>query len=196
MDVRVRPKRKLSTEELMLLNCGVGEDSWESLGLQGDPTSQSYRRSVLNIHWKDWCEAETLILWPPHAKSRLIGKDPDAGRDWGQEKGTIEDQMAGWHHRLNGHEFEKAPGVGDGQGSLTCGSPWGRKESDTTEWLNWTERLHETIISQWVAKSVTFIIHYTHTHTHTHTNISLERKDSKKEIEGRKRNRAWGGLLV
>ena len=85
-------------------------------------------------------EAETPILWPPHAKSWLIGKDPDAGREWGQEeKGTTEDKMAGWYHRLNGHEFEWTPGVGDGQGGLACCDSWGRKESDTTEWLNWTE---------------------------------------------------------
>ena len=85
-------------------------------------------------------EAETLILWPPEAKNWLIGKDPDAGKDWRwEEKGTTEDEMAGWHHPLNGHEFEWAPGVGDGQGSLTCCSPWGCKESDTTEQLNWTE---------------------------------------------------------
>ena len=78
-------------------------------------------------------EDETPILWPPHAKSRLIGKDFDAGRDWGQEeKGTTEDEMVGWHHLLNVHEFEQAPGV-EGQGSLACCSPWGRKESDTTE---------------------------------------------------------------
>ena len=89
----------------MLLNCGVGEDTWESLGLQGEP-----------IHLKDqsWVffgrtdvEAETPELWSPHAKSWLIGKDPDAGRDWGQEdKGTTEDEMVGWHHQLDGHEFE------------------------------------------------------------------------------------------
>ena len=85
-------------------------------------------------------EVETPILWLPHAKSWLIGKDPDAGRVWGQEKkGTIEDEMAGWHHRLNGHESEWTPGVGDGQGGLACCDSWGRKESDTTEWLNWTE---------------------------------------------------------
>ena len=85
-------------------------------------------------------EAETPILWPPHAKSWLIGKDSDAGRDWGQEeKGTTEDEMAGWHHWLNGHEFEWTPGVGDGQGALACCDSWGWKESDTTEWLNWTE---------------------------------------------------------
>ena len=82
-------------------------------------------------------EAETPILWPPHAKSCLIGKDPDAWRDWGQEeKGTTEDNMAGWHHRLNEHEFEQAPGVGDGQGSLACSSPWCCKESDRTERLS------------------------------------------------------------
>ena len=85
-------------------------------------------------------KAETPILWPPHAKTWLIGKDPDAGRDWGQkEKGTTEDEMAGWHHRLDGHEFEWIPGVGDGQGGLMCCNSWGRKESDTTELLNWTE---------------------------------------------------------
>ena len=85
-------------------------------------------------------KAETPVLWPSHAKSWLTGKDPDAGRDWGQEeKGTTEDEMAGWHHRLDGHEFEWIPGVGDGQGGLVWCDSWGRKESDTTEWLNWTE---------------------------------------------------------
>jgi len=85
-------------------------------------------------------EAETPILWPPHVKSWLTGKDPDDGRDWGQEeKGTTEDEMAGWHHRLNGHESEWTPGVDDGQGGLVCCDSWDRKESDTTEWLNWTE---------------------------------------------------------
>ena len=89
------------------------------------------------------CVYETPILWPPHAKSWLIGKDPDAQRDWGQEeKGTTEGEMAGWHHRLDGHEFEWTPGIGDGQGGLAdlpgvlqfMGS-----QSDTTERLNWTE---------------------------------------------------------
>ena len=82
-------------------------------------------------------EAETPILWPPHAKTWLMWKDPDAGKDWRQEeKGTTEDEMVGWHHRLNGHEFEQALGVGDGQGSLACCDSWGCKELDTTEWLN------------------------------------------------------------
>ena len=85
-------------------------------------------------------KAETPVLWPPHAKSWLIGKDPDAGRDWGQEeKGMTEDEMAGWHHRLDGHEFGWTPGVGDGQGGLVCYDSRGRKESDAIEQLNWTD---------------------------------------------------------
>ena len=81
-----------------------------------------------------------LKLWLPDAKNWLIGKGPDAGKDWRQDKkGTTEDGMVGWHHRLDRHEFKQAPGVGDGQGSLACCSPRGCKESDTTEWLNWTE---------------------------------------------------------
>ena len=89
---------------------------------------------------RDDVEAETPALWPPDVKNWLIGKDPVAGKDWGEEeKGTTEDEMAGWHHRLDGHGFEWTPGVGDGQGGLACCSPWGCKESDMTEWLNWTE---------------------------------------------------------
>ena len=83
-------------------------------------------------------EAETLILWPPDAKNWLIGKN--ARKDWRQlEKGETEEEMVEWYHWLNKHEFEQAPGDGDGQGSLACCSPWGRKELETTEWLNWTE---------------------------------------------------------
>ena len=82
-------------------------------------------------------KAETPELWLPHMKCLFFGKDPDAGRDWGQdEKGTTEDEMVGWHHQLDGHEFEQALGVGDGQGSLLCCSSWGRKESDMTERMN------------------------------------------------------------
>ena len=82
-------------------------------------------------------KSEIPILWPPDAKSWLIWEDPDAGKDWGQEeKGTTEDEMAGWHHQLDGHEFEWTLGVSDGQGGLACCDSWGRKESDTTEWLN------------------------------------------------------------
>ena len=98
-------------------------------------------------------EAETPILWPPDAKSWLIWKDPDAGKDWRQEKGTTEDEMVEWHHRLNGHRFGWTPGVGDGQGGLVCCDSWGCKVSDMTERLNWTELNHpETISPQSVEK--------------------------------------------
>ena len=121
MDVKVGLWRKLSTEKLMLLNCGVGEDSWESLGLQGDPTSPSWRRSVLGVHWKDWCWSWNSSTLATFCKELTHWKDPHAGRDWRQEeKVTTEDEMAGWHHRLDGHEFEWTPGVGDGQGGLEC----------------------------------------------------------------------------
>ena len=73
-------------------------------------------------------EAEAAILWPPDVKNWLNGKDPDIGKDWRQEKGMTEDEMVGWHHQLDGHEFEQARGIGDGQGDLTCCSPWSRKE--------------------------------------------------------------------
>ena len=136
--MRVGLWRKLSAEVLMLLNCGVGEDSWESLGLQGHPTSPFWRSAL--IFGRNDAKAETPVLGPPHVRSWLIGKDSDAGRDWGQEeKGTTEDEMAGWHHWLNGRRSGWTPGVGDGQGGLACCDSWGRKESDTTERLNWTE---------------------------------------------------------
>ena len=96
-------------------------------------------------------KAETPILWPPYVKNWFIGKDPNAGRDWRQEeKGTTEDEMVGWHHQLNGHEFEQALGAGDGQGSLECCSPWGQKESDMTQWLIWKiECFFFCIIMKW-----------------------------------------------
>ena len=96
-------------------------------------------QSRILIGRKD-AKAETPILWPPDTKSCLIWKDPDTGKDWRQEeKGTTEDEMAGWHHWFDGHESEWTPEVGDGQGSLVCCRPWGHKEPNTTEWLNWTE---------------------------------------------------------
>ena len=137
MDVRVGLWRRLSTEELMRLNCGVGEDSlfhsWTSpVHSKGDQPWDFFTRND--------AKAETPVLWPPHGKSWLIGKDSDVGRDWGQEeKGTTEDEMAGWHPQLDGLESEWTPGVGDGQGGLVCCDSWGCQESDMTEWLNWTE---------------------------------------------------------
>jgi len=107
----------------MVLNCGVGEDSWEFPGLQGDQTNPKGNQSWIFIGGTH-AEAETPIFWPPDVKSRLIGKDPDAGKDWRQEeKGITEDEMVEWHHRLNGHD--QALGDGKGQGSLVCCSPWG-----------------------------------------------------------------------
>ena len=98
-------------------------------------------------------EAETPILWPPDGKNRLIGKDPDPGKDWRLEekgkKGKAEDEMVGCHHQLYGHEFEQALGVGDGQGSLACCSAWGLKESDTAERLNWTELMCQCRFISW-----------------------------------------------
>ena len=85
-------------------------------------------------------DAEAETLWPPDVKNWLLRKDPNAGKDWRQEeKWSTEDEMVSWHHQLNGHEFEQAPGVGDGQGGLVCCRPWGHKELNTTEQLNWTE---------------------------------------------------------
>ena len=117
-------------------------------------------------------EAETLILWPPDVKNWIIGKDPDAGKDWRQEeKGMTEDEMLEWHHRLDGWEFEQVLGVGDGQGSLGCCSPWGRKKSDTIEWPNWTHyhyhfsficinQMYKKLISVWlVLRCVAWQIH-------------------------------------
>ena len=102
-------------------------------------------------------EAETPILWPLDAKSWIIGKDSDAGRDWGQEeKGMTEDGIAGWHHQLDGHEFEWTLGVGDGQGGLACCDSWGCRESDMTVWLNWTELIFLMLIVNHVFKILYF----------------------------------------
>ena len=126
----------------MLLNCGVGEDSWESLGLREDQTSNPKGNQSWIFFGRTDAEVETLVLWPPDAKNWLIGKDPDAGKNWRQEeKGTREDEMFGWHHWLDGHEFEQALGVADGQGSLVCCSLWGCKESDINEQLIWLTEL-------------------------------------------------------
>ena len=98
-------------------------------------------------------EAETPVLWPLDAKSWLIWKDPEAGKNWGQEeKGTTEDEMVGWHHWLDGHGFGWTPGVGDGHGGLACCGSWGCKEVDTTERLRWTEELSSVLHSTYPAQ--------------------------------------------
>ena len=102
------------------------------------PVSPIENQSWIFIGRTD-AEAETPILWPHDAKSWLICKDPDDGQGRQEEKGMTEDELVGWHHQLDGHEFEQVPGVGDGQGGLAWYSLRGHKESDMTEWLNWTD---------------------------------------------------------
>ena len=135
MDVRVRPWGRQSTKELMLLNCGP-LDSKEI-----KPVKPKENQSWIFVGRPD---AEAAVLWQLDAKSRLLWKDPDAGKDWRQEeKGMMEDEMVGWHHWLNGHEFEATLVDGEGQGSLVCCSPSGCKESDMTEQLN--NKVRETM---------------------------------------------------
>ena len=122
----------------MLLNCVVLEKTLESLldSKEIQPVNPKGNQSWIFIG-RTGAEAEAPILGSPAAKSWLIEKDPDAGKDWGQEeKGTTEDEMVGWHHWLSGHEFEQALGVGDGQGRLAYYSSWGSKQWDMTEWLS------------------------------------------------------------
>ena len=140
MDVRVGLWRRLSAEELMLCTVVLEKTLKSPLDCKEiQPLHSKGDQSWVFIEKTD-AEAETPILCPPHVKSWLIWKDPDAGKDWGQEeKGTTEDDTAGWHHRLNGHEFGWTPGVGDGRRGLACCDSWGRKESghDWTTELNW-----------------------------------------------------------
>ena len=128
------PESPLNSKEIQPVHCKV-DQCWVFIG----------RTDVV---------AETPVLWPPDLNNWLLGKDPDAGKDWRQEEsGTTEDEMVGWHYRIDGHDFEQALGVGDRQGSLECCSPWGCKKSETTERLNWTKfrKLEETadILRQW-----------------------------------------------
>ena len=116
--------------------CSEGDQPWDFFG-------------------RNDAEAETPVLWPPHAKSWLIGKDSDAGRDWGQEeKGTTE--MAGWHRWLDGPESQWTPGVGDGQGGLACCDSWGHKESDTTDRLIWSDLIENNLVSD----GVKIVLHF------------------------------------
>ena len=125
-------------------NCGIFLIRWEHHTTLPASLENCMQDKKQQLELEPWifigrtdAEAEIPILWPPDAKSWLIGNDPDAGKDWRQEeKGTTEDEMVGWHHQVDGHQFEKAPGVGARQESLACCSPWGCKELDTTEWLN------------------------------------------------------------
>ena len=139
MDVRVGLWRRLSTEELIFWTVVLEKTLESPLDCKEIQPVHSEGDQPWVFFGKNDAKAEAPVLWPSHVKSWLIGKDCDAGRDCGQEeKGTTEDEMAGWHHWLDGRESEWTPGDGDGQGGLASCDSWGRKESDTTEWLNWT----------------------------------------------------------
>ena len=143
----------------MFLNFGVGEDSESPLNCKEiQQVHPKGNQSWMFIGRTD-VAAETPVLWPPDAKNWLIWKYPDAGNDWRWEsKGMTKDEMAGWHHQLNGHGFEQAPGFGDGQGSVACYSSWGCKESDTTERLNWTELSSLVVFHTFFNLSLNFAI--------------------------------------
>ena len=140
MDVRVGLWRRLSAEELMLLNCGVGNTLESPLDCKEIQPVHSTGDQPWDYFGRNDAKAESPVLWPPHAKSWLIGKDPDAGRDWGQDKGTTEDEMAGWHHRLDGHWVWVNSGswwwIGRPGVLRFMGSP--RVRQDWATELNWT----------------------------------------------------------
>ena len=141
----------MSTKELMLSNYGVEKTLVSPLDCKEiQPVHPKGDQSWVSFGRND-AKAETPILWPAHVKSWLIGKDSDAGRDWGQEeKGMTEDEMAEWHHQLHGHESEWTPGVGDGQGGLACCNSWGRKSQ--TRLSDWTE-LNNGNIKKWTLRN-------------------------------------------
>ena len=159
MDVRVGLWRKLSTKESMLLNCGVWEDSWV-------PWTEGRSNKSILKEISPGCSLEGLMLKlklqmlrPSDVKNCLIWKDPDAGKDWGQEENmTTEDEMVGWCHQLNGHEFGWTLGVVVRQAGLAYCNSWGHKESDTTEWLNWTDEDLQELLELTPKKDVLFII--------------------------------------
>ena len=162
MDVRVGPEGRLSASELMLLNCANGCQRTVVLEKTSESLLDCKKTKLFNPKGnQSWifigrtdAEAEAPIVWPPDAKSQLFEEDPDAGKDWRQEKkGTIGDEMAECHHWLKGHEFEQAPGDGEGQGNLECCSPWGGKEPNTTEWLNNNKFLPDDVRSSWLAEN-------------------------------------------
>ena len=142
-----RQRQETASLRLWLKKIFSSKESWKTMHFGCYETSSCYsnrqsdRISRVGI-LKVWIERQLKLFafWRPDAKNWLIGEDPDAGKGWRQEeKETTEDEMVGWHHWLDGHEFEQTPGVGEGQGSLACCSPRGHKEFDMTEWLNWTE---------------------------------------------------------
>ena len=158
MYVRVGLWRRLSAEELMRLNYGVGKTLEGPLDCKEIQPVHSEGDQPWDFFGRNDAKAEGPIHWTPHVKRWLIGNDSDAGRDWGQEeKGRWHPEMAGWHHWLDGRESDWTPEVGDGQGGLACCNSWGCKELDITEWLNWAEL---KLLNSWQ-----FVIAVTETNT-------------------------------
>ena len=150
MAVRVGPQRRLSTKELMLSNCVC---LWRFFPLDSKEIKSVNPKGNQSWIFNGRTNAEALILCPPDEKSQLTGKGPGAGKDWGQaKKGVTEDEMVGWHHWFNGHEFEQTPGDDEGQGNLLCYSLWGHKEPDMTEWLNNNCQCKEYGFNSWSGK--------------------------------------------
>ena len=156
MDVRVGLWRKLTVKNWCFLTVVLEKTLESPLNCKEiQPVHSKGDHSWVFIGRTD-AEAETPVVWPPHSKSWFIGKDPDSGRDWGQEeKGMTEDEMPGWHYQVNGDGLGWIPGVGDGQGGLPCCGSWGCKDSDTTEQLNWTELIYSLLLlNHWFLKSL------------------------------------------
>ena len=131
--------KKAKRRRIYAFELYVREDAWSPLNYKEIQSVNPQGNQSWMFTGRNDAEAEAPILWPPDMKNWLIGKGPDSDKDWRwEEKVTTEDEMVGWHHRLNGHESGWTLGVGDGQGGLVCCSPWGCRESDMTEWLNWT----------------------------------------------------------
>ena len=140
MDVRVGLWRKLNAENWCFWTVVLDKTLESPLNCKERQPVHSEGDQPWDFFGRNDAKAESPVLWPPHEKSWLIGKDSDAGRDWGQEeKGMTEDEMAGWHHRLNGRESEWTSGVDDGQGGMVCCDSWGHKELDMTERLIWSD---------------------------------------------------------
>ena len=149
MDVRVGLWRRLSTKEWCFWTVVLEKALESPLDYKEIQPVHSEGDQPWDFFGRTDVKAETLILWPPDAKSWLIGKDPEAGKDWRQEeKGTTEDEMVGWHHQLNGHGFGRTPAGGDGQGGLACCGSWGHKELDMTEQMNWRMSM-ESLLWEW-----------------------------------------------
>ena len=169
MDVRVGPQRRQSTKELMLLNFGAGEDSWEPLGQQGNQTNQT------NIPWifteRTDAEAEAPILWAPDVKRWLTGKDSDVGKGWQlEEKAVTEDKVVRWHHRLNGHESEEFLGDSEEQQNLWCAAVLVVTKNQT-QLRDWTTKTRDSCCLAIGIKWILIWLNYEETHHFLYTHV-------------------------